>query len=173
MRVNTIQLKRTVSAVLFFVLLSAVGLTKAFTQSFTVGKLNYSINSDGVSVTVTGPVHGQATGELVIPETVTYDESTYSVTAIGDYAFYHCSGFTGNLVIPNSVTSIGQWAFCNCTGFTGNLVIPNSVNTISAYAFRNCTNFSSVEYNATDCADLSGHSPFLDCGGALTIGENV
>ena len=173
MRLNNIQLKRAVSVVLFFALLSAVGMTKALAQSFTVGNLNYSVNSDGVSVTVTGPVHGQATGELVIPETVIYNGSTYSVTTIGDYAFYYCSGFTGNLVIPNSVNTIGEWAFCNCTGFTGDLVISNSVNTISAYSFRNCTNFSSVEYDATDCADLSGHSPFLDCGGTLTIGENV
>ncbi len=142
MKVNTIQLKRTVSAVLFFVLLSAVGLTKAFTQSFTVGKLNYSINSDGVSVTVTGHVNGTAaTGELLIPETVTYNESTYSVTAIGSWAFYNCTGFTGNLVIPNSMTTIGD------------------------YAFRNCTKFSSVKYNATDCADVEAHSPFLDCSG--------
>ena len=149
MRFNNIQLKRTVNVVLFFLLLSAVGVTKAFAQSFTVGKLNYSVNSDGVSVTVTGPVHGQATGELLIPETVTYNESTYSVTAIGSWAFYNCTGFTGNLVIPNSMTTIGD------------------------YAFRNCTNFSSVEYNATDCADVEAHSPFLDCSGTLTIGENV
>ena len=174
MRLYTLQLKRAVSVVLFFVLLSAVGMTKALAQSFTVDNLNYSVNSDGVSVTVTGHVDGTAaTGELVIPETVTYNESTYFVTAIGNNAFSECTGFTGNLVIPNSVNTIGEWAFCNCTGFTGYLVISNSVNTISAYAFRNCTNFSSVEYNATDCADLSGHSPFLDCGGTLIIGENV
>ena len=70
------------------------------------------------------------------------------------------------------MTSIGEAAFYNCTGFTGNLVIPNSMTTIGDYAFRNCTNFSSVEYNATDCADASEY-PFLDCGGTLTIGENV
>ena len=104
------------------------------------------------------------TGRLIIPN---------SVTIIGNYAFYGCTGFTGNLVIPNSVTTIGDNAFGGCTGFTGSLVIPNSVTTIGEAAFRNCTNFSSVEYNATDCADLSSGSPFLNCGGTLIIGENV
>ncbi len=115
MRINKLQLKRAVSAVLFVLLLSAVGMTKALAQSFTVGDLNYSVNSDGITVTVTGHVNGTAaTGELVIPETVTYNRATYSVTAIGSGAFYNCYGFTGNLVIPNSVTSIGSHAFYYC-----------------------------------------------------------
>lgn len=44
----------------------------------------------------------QPTGDLTIPETVTYNNQTYIVTSIGDYAFSHCTGFTGNLTIPNS-----------------------------------------------------------------------
>jgi len=38
-----------------------------------------------------------------------------SVTSIGDYAFYYCSGLT-SVNIPNSVTSIGEYAFQNCYG---------------------------------------------------------
>ncbi|MBR5726467.1 MAG: leucine-rich repeat protein, partial [Muribaculaceae bacterium] len=139
-------------------------MTNAF--AFTVGKLNYSVNSDGVSVTVTGHVNGTAaTGTLTIPETVTYNGLTYSVTSIGYSAFYNCSGLTGNLVIPNSVTTIGKFAFSFCsgftgnlvisnsvttiedatfqsTGFTGNLVIPNSVTLIDSFAFNNCHGFN-------------------------------
>ena len=36
-----------------------------------------------------------------------------SVTSIGDYAFYDCSGLT-SVTIPNSVTSIGNNAFYDC-----------------------------------------------------------
>ena len=57
-----------------------------------------------------------------------------SVTSIGNYAFYGCSGLT-SLTIPNSVTSIGSSAFYGCSGLTGVLIIPRSVSYIGDYAF--------------------------------------
>jgi len=40
-----------------------------------------------------------------------------SVTSIGDYAFYVCTGLT-SVTIGTGVTSIGYCAFCGCTGLT-------------------------------------------------------
>ena len=45
-----------------------------------------------------------------IPASVEYNSVAYSVTSIGDSAFYNCTGLT-SVTIPNSVTSIGDWAF--------------------------------------------------------------
>ncbi len=123
------------------VLMGITGIISA--QDFTVGNLNYSVNDNGVSVTVTGHVDGEnATGELNIPEYVTYNGNDYVVTAIADDAFYWCCGLTGNLNIPNSVTYIGGGAFLYCYGFTGNLSISNSVTHIGNYAFYGCQCFT-------------------------------
>ena len=132
MKAKDLRLKRALRTALLVLLLSAAGMGKMYAQSFTVGDLNYQVNNDGVSVTVTGHVDGQtATGSLVIPETVEHNGSTYTVNMIGNYAFSGCNGFTGGLSIPNSVTSIEYGAFSGCSGLTGDLNIPNSVISIS------------------------------------------
>ena len=94
--------------------------------------------------------------------------SPYSSSPVG-------LNFTGDLFIPNSVTSIGEWAFGKCSCFTGSLTIGSSVTSIGEKAFSDCSGFTEVIYNATNCADVMVYhaSPFIGCGGILTIGGNV
>ena len=54
-------------------------------------------------------------GEVVIPESVTYNGKTYTIASIGGYAFAGCPGLT-SVTIPNTVTTINQNAFNGCTG---------------------------------------------------------
>ena len=49
-------------------------------------------------------------GDVVIPETVTYNDVEYKVTSIGNCAFYNCSGLT-SVTIPQGVTTIESFAF--------------------------------------------------------------
>ena len=176
MKISFLQRKKTALVVLFVLLLSVAGMTNAVAQSFTVGNLNYSINEDGATVTVTGHVNGQnATGELVIPESVELYGTTYPVTVIGEYAFQYCNGLTGDLVIPNSVITIGNVAFLGCSGFTGSLVIPNSVITIGGFAFCNCSGFTGSLVIPNSVITIGGYA-FSDCSGftgVLTIPESL
>ena len=162
--------------VVLALLFGIIGMTKLSAQEFTVGDLNYRINDDGVSVTVTGHVDGEgATGELIIPESVNYGGNDYPVTIIGDYAFGWCSGLTGSLNIPNTVTSIGESAFDGCWGFTGSLNIPNSVTIIGNAAFEYCEGFTGslmISDNVTTIGDYA----FFNCygfTGSLMISDNV
>lgn len=67
-----------------------------------------------------------------------------TVTEIGIAAFEGCSGFTGNLVLPenNAFTRISDAAFEGCLGFTGNLEIPANVKTVGSRAFMGCVGFN-------------------------------
>ena len=116
---------------------------------FRVDGICYDINSDGKSVTVTYQqeptssngykAYYNASGSLVIPSSVYYNGRNYSVTCIGEKAFYGCSGFTGSLTIPNSVTEICSGAFYGCTGFNGSLTIGKAVTKIAGHKY--------IEYN--------------------------
>ena len=75
-------------------------------------------------------------GNVVIPASVTYNGTTYSVTSIGDWALWACKGLT-SIEIPSSVTSIGKSAFRVCTGLTS-IEIPSSVTSIGESAFCGC-----------------------------------
>ena len=114
-------------------------ITKLTAQSFTVGNLNYSVNDDGASVTVTGYIDDME--PLVIPETVSHNGYDYPVTIIGDVAFEYYYWGEDELVIPNTVTYIGLWAFSWCN-FTGSLTIPDSVVEIENGAFYQCSGLS-------------------------------
>ena len=78
--------------------------------------------------------------ELIIPSTITYNNSNYSVTSICDKAFLDCNGLT-SVTIPDSVTSIGSSAFYDCDGLTS-IIIPTSVTNIEDHAFSYCSNLT-------------------------------
>ena len=122
--------------------------------------LDYKINPDGETCTVTGI--GTCTDkEVGIPTHI----NGYKVTAIGDSAFYRCSSLT-SVVIPDSVTSIGDNAFHWCSRLTS-IVIPNSVTSIGYGAFRNCYSLTSIAI--PDSVTYIGYYAFYDCSSLTSI----
>ena len=136
-----------------FALIAGIGtICASYTQ---VNGIYYNFNKTTQTAAVT--YHGDTyedneyspvvySGAVIIPSSVSYDGITYSVTSIGDYAFFKCSSLT-SVTIPNSVTSIGEWAFEGCSGLTS-VTIPNSVTTIEPQAFYGCSGLTSPVYNA-------------------------
>ena len=88
-----------------------------------------------------------------------------SVTSIGEFAFYGCTGLT-SVSIPNSVTSIGEFAFANCTGLTS-VSIPNSVTSIGRSVFYGCTGLTSV--NIGSGVTSIGVAAFFSCIGLTSV----
>ena len=88
-----------------------------------------------------------------------------SITSIGDYAFYNCTGLT-SVIIPDSVTSIGRYTFKSCTGLRS-ITIGNSVKSIDFNAFNGCTGLTSVII--PDSVTSIGDSAFGGCSSLQEI----
>ena len=138
----------------------------AAAYDFEAGGIYYNITgSNTVSVTYYNKSVGtDYTGNVVIPSTVTKNGVTYTVTAIGDYAFSRCP--VTSVTLPNSITSIERNAFQNCTSLTS-ITIPDNVTKISLQAFEGCTALSEV--NLGNGLLTIGPWAFMSCTSLTSI----
>lgn len=52
-------------------------------------------------------------GSVVIPEFILNDGTKYTVSSVGDNAFYWCTGLS-SITIPATITNIDSYAFPGC-----------------------------------------------------------
>ena len=123
----------------------------AAAHDFEVDGIYYNIVNGEAVVTFQGTNYYSAaySGDVVIPGTVYYNGSTYTVTAIGRYAFYYSSNLT-SITLPNTVATIDYGAFYSCNSLTS-IEIPSSVNSIGNYAFSGCAPTRLI-WNAKNCS---------------------
>ena len=139
--------------------------------------LYYEIISGTTNVGVVRPgttstYYNYVSGNVVIPATVTYNGTTYSVTElrsiynfIGYGAFESCDSLT-SVTIPNSVTSIGEFTFLLCRGLTS-VTIGSSVTSIGIGAFSQCRGLTSVTIPNSVAA--IGSSAFSGCASLTSV----
>ena len=96
--------------------IAIVAMTILYSPTFasvTINGIAYELNGKTATVVSVGNYRGT----IVIPASVTYNSVSYSVTSIGERAFFECTGLT-SVTIGNSVTSIGDRDFMECSGLT-------------------------------------------------------
>ncbi len=91
-----------------------------------------------------GGVSYSSYGSLSLPANPNDGTTTYTLVAVGNYAFEGCTGLT-SVSIPNSVTSIGSYAFEGCTGLTS-AIFSNGLKSISDHAFSGCPSLKAIDF---------------------------
>ena len=91
--------------------LSIVFGCSALAEKVEVDGIYYNLDTTNKKAEVTKDY--SYSGVIVIPSSITVNESDYNVTSIGEDAFFGCYGLT-SVTIPNSVTNISESAFNNC-----------------------------------------------------------
>ena len=88
-----------------------------------------------------------------------------TITYLGKFAFYHCTGLT-SVVIPSSLTYINEGVFNNCTGLRS-VTIPNSITSIYWAVFSGCRSLTSVTIPAA--VNFIDEAAFMDCTGLTVV----
>ena len=120
---------------LFFLFVALLATTSLWAQRFQVGDLCYNITSSSAPYTVevtyqsTSSSNYSGFTSVTIPETITCNGTTYSVTSIGEGAFSGCSSLTSITCAANTPPILGTNVFYNTK--LSAVYIPD--NTLSAY----------------------------------------
>ncbi|MBP3725775.1 MAG: leucine-rich repeat domain-containing protein [Bacteroidaceae bacterium] len=149
--------------------------------TFVISNLHYTVTGNS---TVKVRANEDISGNLTIPESVTFNGNHYVVTAIEDNGFKE--NYITSVSIPKTIISIGNHAFqkCSilelvsfptsdanlsdiganafskCTGLQS-IIIPENVNTIGYSAFEGCSAMSSISFSGAP--NLIGEYAFLNC----------
>ena len=131
-----------------------------------------------VEVTYNTISYDSYVGAIVVPQTVTYNDIVYTVTAVGESAFrrsttYASTGRVTSVTLPNTITSIGDHAFHNGGSYLLSVNIPDNVNNIGEYAFAYCTAITSI--TIPEAVEEIKTYAFNSCSGltSITIPDNV
>ncbi len=147
----------------------------AHSAGFEVDGISYNVIPFTDKTVEVAYLPRDTTGSIVIPETVIYNDITYSVTEFRVVAFWNCAGLT-SLTIPNSLTFISGNMFYGCTGLTS--IKAKSDNRI----FDSRNNCNAIIETATNelvvgCKNTSipnsvtsiGGGAFSDCTGLTSV----
>lgn len=120
----------------------------------TLSAYAYDFKADGIyynildvknkTVEVTLESDNSYSGDIVVPFTVSYQSSLYTVTTIGSNAFHGCINL-GKVTLPESIINIGDFAF-EQSGLN-EVNLPESITKISRAAFSGCNNLTQIRIN--------------------------
>lgn len=82
------------------------------------------------------------TGDLTIPETITDNGLTYTVTSLEHNAFDRCASLQ-SIIIPNSVTDLGKNTFYQCSNLN-NVILPVGLTKIGSAVFIYCASLTDI-----------------------------
>ena len=126
-------------------LLLCIGVVKGYAYSFRYNGIYYNILSTTdktLEVTYSELNYNSYSGDIVIPQFVNYNNDTYRVVRISDYAF-QTDNIT-SIVLPEGLKSIGNKAFYSCENLTS-IELPNGLESIGDYAFAECNNILEIK----------------------------
>lgn len=115
--------------------------TPLFAADIVLDGVSYDVVSFNDKTVKLTTISKDKTGEFVIPESIVYNDVSFSVISIGEFAF--AGSNLSNVSIPSTVKEIGVGAFLECNNLT-TFIWPESIETIEERTFYGCKSLEKV-----------------------------
>lgn len=167
------------------------GMTE-FSKTASVG-LEYSINEDAISCTITGigkckdayvfvgseidglTITAIGTSAFYGNEDIKGIMLSDSIISVGDYAFFECTSLV-EVALGEALTNIGKYAFAGC-GILKSITIPESIESIDSWAFYDCFGLEALHISNLERWMLisfgGAYANPLQCAKALYINDEL
>lgn len=154
-------------------------VAQTFAYEYEGNTLNYNVlDADAKTCEVAGNDGFQANGNLIIPGTVRYEDTDYSVVAVvdlGNNPFNYNESLT-SVTISEGITTLGEYCFSLCRALSS-VTLPEGLTTLGEGCFYGCTSLTSI--TLPESITTLGASCFHGCGltsivipkGVTTLGE--
>lgn len=164
-------MKKIITLLLFAIAASAMMLNAEIVKHVQIDDLYYNLDTDSLTAEVTydrqysSYNYGNLSGAIDIPNIVTYNNLIYSVTSIGEHAFYE-NPYITSISIPEGVVKILYNAFAKCLNLKS-VVLPSSLEYIDGAAFHASKRLKNIEIPAT--IQFVGGNAFQSCTSITSI----
>ena len=127
-------------------MLFCISVNYAAAITFTVNGIEYTSSTAGVASVKSG---SSCSGDVVIPDSVVYEDASYEVRTISASAFKNNTSIT-SITVPKTITSMGSSVFSGCTGLMrvkwDAVKCGNFTSTASSQPFNGLTSITSIEF---------------------------
>lgn len=116
---------------LLVILMLALGNMESKAEDVFVDSLKFSLNKELKTAKLESNSYS---GNIVIPQSIRYEDVNYHVTEISSYCFESCSNLA-SVVIPEGVTTIGRLCFTGTDKMTS-IILPSTIQSLGDGAFQ-------------------------------------
>lgn len=174
-------MKRNIKLLMFtkvvLLLFGLVTSLQLMAYDFKIDGLCYNIISESnKTVELTWEAIGKGyEGDILVPNTVSYNATIYHVIGIGKCAFVKVKGLDNNgecnnwdsnnsltkVILSSDISYIGDYSFDECKALL-NVVFPSKLTSIGMQSFYACYNLSDIDLSATKTVSI-GQMSFSYC----------
>ena len=148
--INDFQIRKAI------LLLVAVFICSYMAAAISVDGISYELNANGTAVVTDVKDLVKTLGDdcnIVIPQTITYDNQTYEVVGLASKSFMLCKEIK-TIKLPETITTFGDTVFIGCVNLLS-INIPSGLKKVGNHIFRWDNSSYTITLRSMNCEKIA------------------